>query len=83
MAVVLAPVTTQARALALALLVSGKEGAGPILEAFPRCEVLLIPEGAPQEAWMTDGFRLQFALTTGYTTKVIERGATVPAATAP
>lgn len=83
MAVVLAPVTTQARALALALIVSGKDGAAPLLEAFPRCEVLVIPEGEPQEAWMTDGFRLQFSLTTGCATKVIERSATVPATPSP
>lgn len=83
MAAVLAPIATQARAFALALLVIGRDGASALLEAFPRCEVLVIPDREPHEAWMTDGFRTQLALTAGYEAKIIERTTTVPETVAP
>jgi thiamine biosynthesis lipoprotein len=53
---VLGPTASEADALALALIVVGVEGARPLLENFPRCQALLIPDREPMEIWVTSGF---------------------------
>ncbi len=78
LAAVLGPTVIMAHALAEALLAAGPEGAPTLLAAFPRCEVLLISEGAEPALWLTPGFRERF--TPAHTLPVHELA---PAAEAP
>lgn len=59
-AVVLGPTATMANALAQALVVVGLEKAPEILDRFPRCEALIVPDRKPLEIWMTEKFAAQF-----------------------
>lgn len=62
---VVAPTCVMANALAHALLVVGRDGAGKLLVRFPQCEVALVPDRAPLELWATDGWVALFSPAAG------------------
>jgi len=59
-AVVISSTATEAGALAHALVVLGRQEGVPLLDQFPKCHVLIIPDREPLELWMSDGFQEQF-----------------------
>lgn len=55
------PTCIMANALAHALIVLGLEDGKAILNEFPECEVLLVPDRQPIEAWATEGWIAGFS----------------------
>lgn len=78
-AAVRGPTCTMSHVLAQSLIVFGLEKGREILNNFPDCEVLLIPDKQPVEIWMTPGFAEHFQVNTALTENVrtwnVERSA--------
>lgn len=85
LAAVLGPSATMAYALAHALVVRGVEQASELLEQFPKCEAVVVPDRQPAEVWCSDGFAAQLSLSTNTTLTIIPlpRGTVSPADAAP
>ena len=85
LAAVLGPSATMAHALAQALVVRGTEHAAALLERFPKCEVMVVPDRQPVELWCSDGFAAQLSLSTNTALTIIPlpRGSVSPEDAAP
>lgn len=64
------PTCTMAHVLAQALVVLGREKGDIILDKFPDCEVLIVPDSKPLEIWMTPGWSDHFQVNTAYVAAV-------------
>lgn len=85
LAAVLGPSATMAHALAHALVVRGTEQAADLLERFPKCEAMVVPDRQPIELWCSDGFAAQLSLSTNAALTIIPlpRGPVSPEDAAP
>lgn len=64
------PTCTMAHALAQALIVLGRENGEAILDQFPECAVLLVPDKQPLEIWVTPEWATHFQPNSAYTNAV-------------
>lgn len=72
LAVAAGPTATQGSVLAQAAVVLGERNCGSLLAAFPRYELLVVPDRQPMELWMTKGFRALLDLRSGLEKNVHE-----------
>lgn len=59
---VIAENAVEADALSTALFVLGLEGAPDVLDKFPSCHAIFVPDKNPLEVWVTPGFQYHFEL---------------------
>ncbi len=70
LATVVAPSATEADALATTLLIAGMEKGWKLLEQFPECEAIFVPEKEPQEIWVTKGLVDRFIPAPAFTNAI-------------